>query len=268
METTDIVLILIFGLFIIGIIVLFFQIISAIVNYFFRHHINRYLLIRKLKPKFKKELEAHSTFYNKLEGQEKKMFERRVQKFINMKEFVPRGELKKITPKMKALIAASAIQITFGYPGIYFVHFWKILVYQNNYYSKITEKYHQGEVNTKGLIFLSWESFLIGINNPKSGRNLGLHEMAHALRIENAIRNHEYDFIDFDYLIQFEHLAKEEMELVNSGDSMFRAYAGSNTHEMFAIAVENFFERPRKFEEHNPELFRIIAKLLNQRPHI
>lgn len=90
--------------------------------------------------------------------------------------------------------------------------------------------------------------------------------MAHALRIENAIRNHEYDFIDFDYLIQFEHLAKEEIERVKNGDSMFRSYAGSNTHEMFAITVEIFFERPKTFEEHNPELFWNIAKLLNQTP--
>ena len=181
-----------------------------------------------------------------------------------MKKFIPRGGLKEVTATMKAIIAASAIQITFGYPGIYFVHFWKILVYQNDYYSEITNKYHQGEVNTRGYVFLSWESFLVGLNNPTSGRNLGLHEMAHALRIENAIRNHEYDFIDFQYLIQFEKLAREEIIQINNGESMFRSYAGSNTMELFAIAIENFFERPEKFRNHNPELFDNIGKLLNQ----
>jgi Mlc titration factor MtfA (ptsG expression regulator) len=35
---------------------------------------------------------------------------------------------------------------------------------------------------------------------------------------------------------------------------------------MFAIAVENFFERPEQFRTHNPELFTNIGKLLNQGP--
>lgn len=181
-----------------------------------------------------------------------------------MKEFIARGELTEITPKIKALISAAAIQLTFGYPGIYFLHFYKILVYENDYYSRITDKYHQGEVNTRGFIVISWQSFLVGINNPTSGRNLGLHEMAHALKLENAVRNHEYDFIDFSHLLKFEELAREEIIRINNGQSLFRAYAGSNTHELFAIAVELFFERPAEFQNYNPTLFQNIENLLNQ----
>ena len=90
---------------------------------------------------------------------------------------------------MKALIAGSAIQLTFGYPDVDFGHFWRILIYPDNYYSTITHRYHKGEVNIKGIIVLSWKSFKEGFADSTDGRNLGFHEMAHALRLINIVEN-------------------------------------------------------------------------------
>lgn len=244
-----------------------YKIIEAITNYFFRDYINRYLLWRKIKPAYKAVLQIHSEYYKQLSSQEKDHFERRVQKFIYMKSFIPRGELKEVTEEMKALIASAAIQLTFGYPSVYFLTFDRILIYDDNYYSDITRKYHQGEVSMRGYIVLSWKNFVNGYSNPTDGRNLGLHEMAHALMLENAFYNYEYDFLDFDAVKEFNaHVNEEMIKINNGGISFFRAYAATDMHEFFAVAVENFFERASEFYAYDAHLYSLMCRLLQQNP--
>lgn len=168
---------------------------------------------------------------------------------------------------MKALIAGSAIQLTFGFRHLNFVNFKRILVYPDDYYSRITRKYHRGEVNPRGLIVLSWKAFEEGYHDGKDGRNLALHEMAHALRLENAIHNEEFDFIPEKELQYFDRLAIQEVEKMKIGETgIFRKYAAGNLHEFFAVAVEVFFEQPRDFLEEKPELYLALSALLNQDP--
>jgi Mlc titration factor MtfA (ptsG expression regulator) len=243
-----------------------FTTIRAVIIWLFGDYINRYLLLADIDPLYKAPINKYLSFYRRLTPKEKKTFEKRVQKFINQKQFIARG-MDRITDEMKALIAGAAIQLTFGYPSIYFAHFRRILVYPDNYYSEISRRYHKGEVNMGGMIVLSWKNFVEGFIDETDGRNLGLHEMAHALRLENAIRNEEYGFLDDDVLMTWTDLCYREIEKMNQGKSdFFRAYASANSQEFFAVAVENFFERPREFHEWHPKLYDTLAKMLNQNP--
>ena len=219
----------------------------------------------KIRPAYKEALSRHFDYYKKLPARDKVIFERRVQFFINLKQFIPRG-IPEVTSEMKALIAASAIQLTFGLPRVYFSHFSKILIYPDDYYSTITRKYHKGEVNPGGgLIVLSWKNFVYGYINSKDSVNLGLHEMAHALRLENRIMKNEYNFLDEETLKKWDTLALKEMnKIAAENETIFRGYAVTNKHEFFAVAVEGFFERPRVFYDYNAELYRTMAKLLKQ----
>lgn len=236
---------------------------------FVKRNFKKYLILRSLESKYRPCLEQYFKFYNSLDPKNKLLFERRVQKFIDLKEFIPRGGIKIITPEMKAMIAGSAIQLTFGYPNIYFVYFWRILIYPDNYYSTITHKYHKGEVNRKGIIVLSWKSFKEGFSNPDDGRNLGFHEMAHALRLINIVENEEYDFYDRDIMNEFEKEARyETIKIINSPNetSLFRSYCATNIDEFFSVAIECFFERPQDFKEYNPKLYELLTKILRSDP--
>jgi Mlc titration factor MtfA (ptsG expression regulator) len=145
--------------------------------------------------------------------------------------------------------------------------FYRILVYANDYYSTITQRYHRGEVNTRGFIVLSWSNLVAGYANNTDGRNLGLHEMAHALKIVDAFHSEEQNFFDRKTFIQFINHARAEMMRIEMGEeSFFRDYAASNDHEFFAVAVENFFERPNEFRDYHPELYSLLGELLNQNP--
>lgn len=223
---------------------------------------------RPLARKYKLVLKEHFPYYGKLALREQKLFERKVQYFIYMKEFIPR-QIGHVTDEMKVLISACAVQLTFGYPKVFLSHFRRILIYPDNYYSTINQVYHKGEVNPRlQAIVLSWKNFVQGYLEHDSGINLGLHEMAHALRLENIIFNDEYDFFEPRLLQHWHQLADEEIKRINSGDSsMFRKYAASDHDEFFAIAIENFFEKPEEFRSLKPELYDVLSKLLKQDPY-
>lgn len=208
-------------------------------------------------------------YYSGLDNRQKNIFEQKLLYFILSKKFIPR-QFKEVTHEMKVMIGACAVQLTFGLPRVYLSHFDKILIYPDDYYSSITRRFHKGEVNPAfGAIVLSWKSFVNGYIHPTDSINLGLHEMAHALRLENLIHNDEYGFFDDELVERFDEVANLMCNLAEATDESFlRKYACVNAHEFFSVAVENFFERPVEFKKAVPEVYDILARLLNQDPAV
>lgn len=175
--------------------------------------------------------------------------------------------MKKVTDEMKVLVGACAVQLTFGYKPLKLASFPKIILYPSQYYSKYTKRTHKGEVNIKGAIVLSWEDFLHGYKIPDDGINLGIHEMAHAIKLEDAIQDEEYAFMDHDSIIEFHKISTKEFNRIRRGEKSFiRSYAGTNREEFFAVCTEQFFEQPFEFKEQLPELYEALKNLLNQDP--
>ncbi|MBX2961015.1 MAG: zinc-dependent peptidase [Cyclobacteriaceae bacterium] len=208
-------------------------------------------------------------YYQRLSREHQNKFEHKLMHFILSKKFIPR-QFDAVTDEMKLMIGACAVQLTFGLPQVYLRHFNKILIYPTDYYSSISKRFHKGEVNPAfGAIVLSWKSFVDGYIYPTDSVNLGLHEMAHALRLENIIHNDEYDFFDDDLVEKFDSYAYQLCHLpTNDGNPFLRPYACANEHEFFAVSVENFFERPAEFKMALPGLYEILSKLLRQDPLI
>ncbi|HSZ71589.1 MAG TPA: zinc-dependent peptidase [Cytophagaceae bacterium] len=205
-------------------------------------------------------------FYKTLNKTERAEFERRVSYLIQDKEFMGRQNLV-VTDRMKVLIAATLAQIAFGFEFISFEDFDKIIIFPKAYYSQHTGHYHKGEVNSSGIIMLSWEDFLEGFRIADDGYNVGLHEIAHALRIEDAIPGNEYHFLKDSDLAVWNALAEPEYDNIRAGKPSFiRSYAGTNRQEFFAVCVEQFFEQPQDFHDTLPQLYNAMAKLLKQNP--
>ncbi len=214
-------------------------------------------------PNYRELLVQNFVVYKMLGENGRRKFEKRVCRFIRMKDFRAGKNIEKITDEMRVLVAASAIQLAYGYPDVYFQRFKTIILYAEEYYSAFTGQYHQGEVNAGGAIVLSWNNFRAGFNNLNDGRNLAMHEMAHALRLSNIFDNQGYDFIDREALLEFEQLAKAEMKKIEEGNnSIFRLYGGTNLHEFFSVAVECFFEQPQEFNSYNSHLYELMTRIL------
>lgn len=267
MEYVAWILLAVFILILVGTpIVLFFQVIHAFFKYFFGDWWGRMLLLVPYDPLAHEYLQKNFRYYQNLDPKRKRVFVKRVTKFLRTKEFQGREDLY-VSFEMEVLVAASAIQLTFGLPNVYLRHFETIILYPDIYYSTITERYHKGEVNTQGVIVLSWKNFQEGYLNPNDGRNLGLHEMAHALKIVDAMHSEEHNFLGKTSFYKFVSYAREEMNAIQNGyESFFRSYAASNDHEFFAIAIENFFERPTEFLNYHPQMYHTMTHMLNQNP--
>jgi Mlc titration factor MtfA (ptsG expression regulator) len=90
--------------------------------------------------------------------------------------------------------------------------------------------------------------------------------MAHALRLENIIRNEEYQFLDERLIERFDEYARDICRNFKDFSDLFRPYACRNEHEFFSVAIENFFERPQRFQKQIPGLYVILTRLLGQDP--
>jgi MtfA peptidase len=223
------------------------------------------VLLRPLPGSFKQSIDQHNGYYQRLPPASKKRFEKKVNQFIRTKAFIPRN-MSMVTDEMKALIASAAVQLTFGLPSVSLRHFNKIIVYPDDYYSVINRRYHRGEVNPRlKAIVVSWRAFVEGYAEPHNGINLGLHEMAHALKLENIIQNGEHHFFNLAEYKSWLTLAGDEIDKIKRGeDSLFREYAAVDEDEFFATGMEVYFEQPHRLFDYNPELYKTLSNLLHQ----
>lgn len=223
-----------------------------------------YLLPQRLSPSDERLLQRTFQFYNKLSPGKRKKFGSRIKKFILDKKFESRESLE-ITEDMKVLIAATAMRVTLGLKSYIFPTFHTILIYPENFYSGFSKAVVKGETNMAGMIVFSWKDFEFGISDENDNLNLGYHEFGHALFVERFKQTMEYSF-ERNYK-EWDHIVFRERKLKEAAQKeTFRKYATSNNHEFFAVAVENFFERPEKFKNDLPKLYSTMTKLLNQDP--
>lgn len=216
-------------------------------------------------------LEQKFPYYTRLSDKHKSEFRKKLEVILTSKSFIGRSDLKVVTPEMKILIGATIVMVTFGWNDLRLPHFKKILIYPTTYYSTISKQYHRGEVNPRyGIIVLSWSCFLDGMQDLKDGVNLGIHEVAHALKLENQIYyNAESDFFNPEVYSSFQLLADEEILKIKTGKlTVFRSSGGLNEDEFFAVALETFFEKPHEFFTYNPKLYGTLVQLMRQDPRV
>ena len=224
--------------------------------------------VKAIEPASKKVLEKYFLYYRNLPIELKKTFENRTVLFIRSKDWFGQKGLE-ITPEMKVLVAATAVQITFGFKFYQLPWFTKIFIYPSIYYNEQTKNYHKGEVHPMGrIIKLSWDNFLKGFSNPNDGINLGLHEMTHAMSLENRLsRNGVSGFINPNTYKTWLRYAKQEITVIKTSDkSIFRKYAATNLEEFLSVSVEVFFEQTQQFKAYNPNLYKATCNLLGQDP--
>lgn len=216
-------------------------------------------------PIFHRFLNRKYIFYTSLPWPLKLKFLRLARDQYEYFDFVSRDKIR-LTRAMKAIISCAAAQLILFLPKKSLSYFKRIIVYPDYYNSLITNRRHKGEVNP-GLrvIVFSWRGIAEGLHYQNDGINLLLHEFAHALWLEHKLT--DYITLDEQLAEQVEKYAEKEMaKLAENEDHFFRKYAFNNMEEFFAVAVENFFERPGLFQQVQPELYLILAKLFKQDP--
>ena len=222
-------------------------------------------LTRQEQHKILLILKDRFPYYGSLSQAGKKKFYERLIEFIRSKKFYGKEGLD-ITEEMLILVGASAIQLTFGLKRYLIAHFKTIIMFPSTFHFRLLNQDLKGATSPRGTLYLSWESFQHGYENVEDKRNLGLHEMAHALKI-NILQGTRFDQAFASYFNDWEKIGNKEFQQIKRGQPSFlRKYGGTNRMEFFAVCVEHFFEAPEKFQEELPDVYNHLCVLLNQNP--
>ncbi len=217
---------------------------------------------RSVPSHYKQVLFKSDKFYRDLSPKLQKTYGSRMMKFLEGKSFDMRDGLR-LTTEMKLLIASAAVKITFGLRNFEFDRFHTIIIYSEEFYSNVSELYVKGETNSSGVIVFSWRDLMYGESIPDDSINLGYHEFAHALFIEYLLDPYESKFKEYyrEWLVYISNNDKLEEATKRK---IFREYAAANEMEFFAVALENFFEKPDYFKKELPHLYSLMVEMLNQ----
>lgn len=208
-------------------------------------------------------LEMH--YYKSLSAEQKVKFRNRVITFIINKVIIGKDGLL-ITEKMKVQVAATAIQLTFGLDHYILPHFSTIHIFAGEFGYPGRGIRMKGGTSESGKVYLSWKDFTQGLIIPDDGYNLGLHEFAHAVKIEYWKGINEDEEFDRMFPQWYDEGLRVMQEMKEGRSAFLRKYATTNPHEFFAVSVERFFETPAEFKNKLPKAYYYLSALLRQDP--
>jgi len=210
-------------------------------------------------------LHRNLPFYDTLDEQGKKRFNHRMALFLEFHQFYGRDGLV-ITEEMKITIAGAGIHLTFGMDDFMFYSFLDIYVYPAAYYSPFSKTMNKGETNPQGIIAFSWPHLEEGFETTSDKINLGYHEFAHALLLQQSQEElNDSTFGDgyrlFSIAMQKYKIARQAYQL-----DFLREYAFTNKMEFFAVCTEHFMEAPEDLNNKFPGLYLIMTRMLRIDP--
>lgn len=200
--------------------------------------------------------------------------------FVAEKNFVGCNGLV-VTDDMRVTIAAHACMLVLGRPHDLYPALRSILVYPTPFWVEEEDEDESGLVTRRrrvlagqawdaSRIILSWEDVLAAGTAHAAGYNLVLHEFAHYLEyeglglpdppdgprrpLERWTANLEQEF------------SRLEAEVDRGAETFLDPYAAEDEAEFFAVASEEFFERPAGLEAAHTGLYRLLQEFYGLDP--
>lgn len=206
-------------------------------------------------------------YYQGLSSEKKKIFRIRTILFRKTTSFQTDLNLE-LTNEMEILISSAFVQLTFGLKHAVLRIFNDIFITPKPYSYNHIDHTFDGDVNlyTK-KVSLTWPVVEQGFNINNDGINLALHEFAHCLILENSRMSYLSRTLAENELDNWKIIGQKKIEKIRSKKNrLLRDYAGNNLMELFAVSIEEFFERPDHFYRKEPSLYFSFCRLLNQDP--
>ena len=232
-----------------------------------RYRRRRALLAAPFPEDLRAQLIDRVAFYRRLEPAARARFEADVAIFLAEQRVAgPRDA--PVPEDIKLLIAAAAAMLGHGRPDWEWPTTRDIVVHLTNF----NEDYEPGEqhaiagmVHAQGPILLSRKQVRFGFKK-SDGNNVAVHELAHVLDLADGFADGTASF--WGSFPGWEALIKSRLARIRRGgrDAPLRPYAGTNAAELFAVAVEVFFETPDKLRARDPALFAALTAVFNLDP--
>lgn len=179
----------------------------------------------------------------------------------------------------KLLVAASACTLSSGWPGFRWNDVTEVLLYPDDFDRDFQISGEDGasgdlsgEAHPWGTVILSLPSLEESFDDPHDGYHVGYHEFAHVLdRDEPSVGGaSNYGGLPSNIHGEFaEAMAKalsKARAALAQGDSPLDEYGLESPAELWAVAVEGFFELPGPMQTAHPDLRQLLDLYFNQRP--
>jgi len=216
-------------------------------------------------------LRARVPFYAALTESERARFEAKLKIFVYTKVFSCRG-LPAVTEEMKVVIAATASRLTMNMPGEEYERIRHIAVASGAFRSAIqSESAKVLGTAGHGKVTVSWPHVLDGLAAQDDGVNVGYHEFAHAIdgadgEMDGIARSHHFSLYEVWPRVVAEGRAVVRSAVQAAREAPIDPYADKSDAEFFAVATEEFFERPAALQEKLPAVYDLLAQFYGQDP--
>lgn len=203
-----------------------------------------------------------------------------VNAFVQDKEFVGCNGLV-VTDEMRVTIAAHACVLVAGRPNDLYAELRSILVYPTPFWVEEEDMDETGVVTShrrvlsgqaweSSRILLSWQDVVEAAAGSSPGYNLVLHEFAHYLDYEGlslAPRLSGPGRALDEWARQLDAEFEAQSDAVDRGEQTFLdPYAAEDPAEFFAVASEEFLERPGTLRGRHPVLYGLLAEFYGLDP--
>lgn len=252
--------------------------------HWFRDHRRTTLRERPFPARWQAVAEANLPHYRLLDGAERGELHAMIQVFLEEKQWEGCGGLE-LTDEIRVTIAAQACLLQLGLPHDYYRNVASILVYP----STVVLPEHRpgvferpdapveapgpilGQAFARGPVILVWDAVLHGARHPEQGHNVVYHEFAHQLDMLDGAADGTPPLAGSEQLAQWVEVCSREFQrlrrLEETGQRTFLdSYAAHNEAEFFAVATEEFFDRPLALLIHSPDLYRVLGDYYRQDP--
>ncbi|MEO8052547.1 MAG: zinc-dependent peptidase [Acidobacteriota bacterium] len=214
-------------------------------------------------------LQSHVAFFRALAPPEKERFRQLVKVFLD--EVRITGIQTEVDDTIRVLVAASAAIPIFGFRDWEYHRLGEVLVYPSSFGDDYqttgnSDRDTLGMVGLgqiRGVMILSKPSLLAGFDTASNADNVGIHEFAHLVQLEES-ENGLPPEVPGQAVMQWVQFVARELSDPSSNHSSIRAYAYTNAREFFAVLSEYFFKSPELLKNKEPELYGMLQEMFHQ----
>ncbi len=252
--------------------------------HWFREHLRHKARKRPFPPEWDHFVRANVPYYCMLDDSERAELCGTMQVFLEEKNWEGCGGLD-LTDEIRVTIAAQACILQLALPHDYYRNVDSILVYPSTIvttehtpgvFERVVSPLEAstpilGQAFARGPVILVWDAVLRGARHPERGHNVVYHEFAHKLDMLDGSADGTPSFADHDQLAEWVAVCSREFlrlrHLAEKGHKTFLdSYGAKNEAEFFAVATEEFFDRPLALQQHSPDLYRVLSAYYCQDP--
>ena len=231
--------------------------------------------------RWEEHLHKNVPHYAYLSETEREVLQGDLRLFIADKHWEGCGGLE-LTDEIQVTIAAQACLLTLCLPHNLYPNVRSIFVYPSTFVARrrtvgpdgvVTEgeQARLGEAWRNGPVVLAWSDVSEGARDPGDGANVVFHEFAHKLDMMNGPADGYPPLHDAADYTRWQTAMNAQwtylLEQAEKGRAtVLDTYGAESAAELFAVAAEAFFEKPRQLERRHPELYLVLKEYFRQDP--